>query len=165
MAAMPATATTGGWATLFGAAFRDSRNPMALLDEQRRHVAVNAAYVRLLGLPQDELLGRPMSDVVVGGPRFTPQEWARALARAERVAGEAELRRADGTTVAVQWGATIETVTGRRFVLVVALSTSRWGERFRRDVDDQSPVKTLSPRELEIVRLVARGATGPEIAD
>ena len=73
----------------------------------------------------------------------------------------------DGLGVSVQWGATVEVATGRRLVLFVALSTSRWGERFRRrDVDDDvSSSDALSPREKEIVHLVALGLTGPEIAD
>jgi len=67
--------------------------------------------------------------------------------------------------VGVQYGATPEEVTGRRLVLVVALSTSRWGRHFRRDVDVILQSGRLSAREREIVRMVALGKTGPEIAD
>ena len=52
---------------------------------------------------------------------------------AGRFTGTATLLHADGSRVSVQWGATPETATGRRLVLFVALSTSRWGARFRRD--------------------------------
>jgi hypothetical protein len=45
-------------------------------------------------------------------------------------------------------------------VLFVALNTSRWGARFRRTADGHSASRPLSPREREIVRLVALGATG-----
>jgi DNA-binding CsgD family transcriptional regulator len=46
------------------------------------------------------------------------------------------------------------------------MSTSRWGERFRREIDeDGASSESLSPREKEIVHLVALGLTGPEIAD
>ena len=65
----------------------------------------------------------------------------------------------------VQWGATTEVVTGRRLVLVVALHTSRWGSRFRRAPDDGACPRALTAREREVVRLVALGQTGPEIAD
>ena len=67
--------------------------------------------------------------------------------------------------MAVQWGATVENVTGRHLVLFVALSTSRWGSRFRREPASESTGVDLSAREREIVRLVALGASGPEIAD
>ena len=46
--------------------------------------------------------------------------------------GETDLVCANGARVSVQWGANVEVVTGRRLVLFVVLSTSRWGRRFRR---------------------------------
>jgi len=67
--------------------------------------------------------------------------------------------------VAVQFGGTPEVITGRRFVLFVALTTSRWGRHFRRDVEHESDGAPLSRREREIVHLVALGRSGPEIAD
>jgi DNA-binding CsgD family transcriptional regulator len=56
-------------------------------------------------------------------------------------------------------------VTGRRLVLFVTLTTSRWGRHFRRLDASEPQARTLSPREREVVRLVAQGSTGPEIAD
>ena len=71
-----------------------------------------------------------------------------------------------GAALLVQWGATTEIVTGRRLVLFVALNTSRWGASLpARPPDDDSATRPLSAREREIVRLVALGAAGPEIAD
>jgi DNA-binding CsgD family transcriptional regulator len=72
----------------------------------------------------------------------------------------------DGREVGVQWAATIEVITGRRLVLFVALSTSRWGNRFRRpaDVAPTRPEAELSRREREIIHLVAEGGTAAEIA-
>jgi PAS domain S-box-containing protein len=153
----------GEWAGLFSAAFKQSRNPMALLDGDRRHVDVNGAHLKLLGYKRDQLIGRPAWDIVIGGPAFSEAEFRAAL-RAGEFSGEADLRSADGGRVAVQWAATTEIVTGSRMVLVVALSTSRWGPRFRRTLTPaQSAI--LSAREREVVRLVALGNTGPEIAD
>lgn len=79
--------------------------------------------------------------------------------------GEAELLRADGNRVAVQWGANVEVVTGHRLILVVTLSISRWGRRFRRAVSTEQEIAALSEREFSVVRLVALGDTGPEIAE
>jgi DNA-binding CsgD family transcriptional regulator len=155
-----------GWPALFASAFRQSRNAMVLLDDQRRVVDANAAFVRLVGSGRSALLHRPMAELLVGGPLYTADEWWNAL-RLGRFAGEAVLRHAGGNDVAVQWGATTEVVTGRRLVLVVALSTSRWGARFRRPREpepDPGGTVTLSAREREVVRLVALGETGPEIA-
>jgi PAS domain S-box-containing protein len=152
-----------GWAALFWTAFKGSRNAMVLLDEQRRHVDVNGAYVKLSGYPRDELIGRHVWDVVEGGPRLSQPQWLATIARGE-FTGEAGLVCADGTTVTVQYAGHTEVVTGQRRVLFVVLSTSRWGRHSRRDAGDSGPER-LSARELEIVRLVAAGETGPEIAD
>jgi PAS domain S-box-containing protein len=150
---------------LFTAAFTQSRNAMALLDERRCHVDVNGAYLALLGHPRRELIGRPVYEFVVGGPTITPAEWRAAL-ESGRFTGETQLRSADGKSVSVQWAATTETVTGRRLALFVALNTSRWGGAFRRSPQPERPTRLpLTGRELEVVRLVALGSSGPEIAD
>jgi PAS domain S-box-containing protein len=156
-------ASQDGWSGLFSTAFAQSRNAMVLLDDQRRHVDANGAYVRLLGHPREELIGRPVYEFVVDGPVASPDEWEAMIATG-RFTGEADLISANGSIVAVQWGASAEMVTGRRLVLFVALSTSRWGPQFRRTIQVEPEDGTLSNRELEIVRLVALGSTGPEIA-
>jgi DNA-binding NarL/FixJ family response regulator len=45
------------------------------------------------------------------------------------------------------------------------MSVSRWGERFRRTASPEEPPRALTPRQREIVHLVALGASGPEIGD
>ena len=105
-----------------------------------------------------------MWEFVAGEPAMTPQEWAAGLAR-HRFSGEAEMVRADGDIVRVQWGATTEEATGRRLVLVVALSVSGRGRGLRQVTGSRAAAGALSEREREIVRLVALGSTGPEIAD
>ena len=149
---------------LFRAAFAQSKNAMALVDLRRRVIDANGPYVRLLGYQRDAIVGRPIAEFIAGGPVLSPAEWKAALA-AGRSNGEAELICADGGHVAVQWAATTEVVTGQQLTLVVVLSTSRWGARFRRTIPPRTESGTLSPREREIVRLVALGDTGPEIAE
>jgi DNA-binding CsgD family transcriptional regulator len=119
--------------------------------------------VALLGYARSALVGRPVWEIVAGGPLNTREEWA-ALLEQERFAGQAGLLCADGGIVSVQWGASAEEATGRRLVLFVALSTSRWGRHFRVDSQPAEP-GSLSDRQREIVQLVALGLSGPEIAD
>ncbi len=93
-----------------------------------------------------ELIGRPMYELVIGGPQLSQREWnGRCRAALQR---RGRLRRADGGEVGVQWAATIENVTGRRMVLVVALNTSRWGRSYRRArpelLEKASPLTTAS---------------------
>ena len=138
---------------------------MALVDEHRRHVEVNPAFLRLLGHAREDVIGRPVAEFVVGGPLMSPAQWAAALA-AGHFHGEAQMIRADGSTVDVQWAGHTEVVTGQRLVLFAALSTSRWGSNFRRtaeaDPEPRGPVRARA--RVQIVRLIARGESGPEIA-
>jgi PAS domain S-box-containing protein len=154
----------GEWAGLFSAAFVQSRNPMVLLDSHRVQLDVNGAYLNLLGYRREQLIGQPIYKFVPGGPSLTDREW-KALIDTHQFTGDQKLLAADGTMVAVQFAATTEVVTGHRRVLFVALSTSRWGPRFRRQIEPAQEPQKLSSREYEIVRLVALGRTGPEIAE
>jgi PAS domain S-box-containing protein len=151
-----------GWSGLFSAAFRQSKNAMVLADDRRTIVDVNGSLVALIGRSRQDLLGHRIFEFVDGGPVFSDTEWDTALEEG-RFTGQAVLMCADGGTVAVQWGASTEVATGRRLVLFVALSTSRWGSRFR--AVPKPGNGELSPRQREIVRLVAHGFTGKEIAD
>ena len=153
-----------GWSTLFRTAFTQSRNAMVLVDDQRMLVDVNGAFMHLLGYRRNEVIGRPLWEFVDGGPRFTPREWAAVLAQGT-FSGDGAVIHSDGHPIGIQWAATTETVTGRRLVLFVALSTSRWGPRFRRSDDPEPPAAVLTAREREIVHHVALGATAREIAD
>jgi PAS domain S-box-containing protein len=137
---------------------------MVLADDARRIVDVNGALLQLLGHPRASVVNRHMWEFVAGEPAMTPRQWAAALAQ-RRFSGEAEMVRADGTTLGVQWGATTEEVTGRRLVLVVALNVSGRGRGLRLAAEFEATGGALSDREREIVRLVAMGRTGPEIAD
>jgi PAS domain S-box-containing protein len=152
-----------GWSALFSAAFKQSKNAMVLLDDQRRHLDVNGAYLRLLGYGRKDVIGEHFYTFVAGGPLVTEEEYQAAL-RAGDFTGEADLVHADGRPVAVQWAGHPEVVTGNRLLLMVALSTSRWGRHFRRSGSSE-PAGELSEREREVVRLVAEGHSGPEIAD
>ena len=153
-----------GWSGFFETAFRQSRNAMVLVDDRRIQVDVNGAYLNLLGYPRGRLIGEPLYRFVAESSRYSGEEWAAALAVGE-FTGEADMICADGGRASVQWGATVEVVTGRRLVLFVALSTSRWGGQFRRSTLSARDEGQLSRREQEIVRLIALGSTGPEIAD
>jgi PAS domain S-box-containing protein len=152
-----------GWAALFVSAFRQSRNPMVLVDDERRIVEANVAFLRMLGRRRDALVGKHLYTLVAGGPIATPAEWRARLVQGH-FTGSATMLHEDGSEIAVQWAGHTEVATGRRLVLFVALNTSRWGSHFRRHRDHKPARGKLSARELEVVRLVARGETGPEIA-
>jgi PAS domain S-box-containing protein len=153
-----------GLPKLFWAAFKRSRNPMMLIDEERCCVDVNGAWIGLQGFARAELVGKPVTDYVVPGPLFEREAWDQVVRRGE-FTGEATLVTSDGGKVQVQYAAHAEAVTGEQLVLGVALSSHRWGRHFRRDAPPGERNGDLTPREHEIVRLIAEGASGPEIAD
>ena len=155
--------TEQGWSGLFHDAFRRSGNPMVLTDARRILVDVNNSFARLLGRRRDSMIGHPIYEFVAD-ERATPEEWKEVLSQ-EEVTGEANLMCADSNTVRVQFAAYPEIVTGRQLVLFVALSVSRWGRHFRRPADAQGSPGELSERELDVVRLIAMGSSGPEIAE
>ena len=157
-------AGTDGWSGLFSAAFERSRNAMLLTDDQREIVAANPSFLALVGRRREDVVGRRVWEFVADGPLGTPEDWSNALA-AGRFTGEATLVGADGTAATVQWAASTESVTGSRLVLFVVVGASRWGGHFRRGAPAAASAKPLTPREREIVHLVALGAAGPEIAD
>jgi PAS domain S-box-containing protein len=152
-----------GWSGLFSTAFRQSSNGMVLVDAQRRQVDANGAYLKLLGYTRQAVIGTPVYAFVADGPLNSPREWDAALASGS-FTGETDMVCANGARVSVQWGASVEVVTGRRLVLFVVLSSSRWGRRFRRALPSDPEPRALTRREREIVRLVAHGRSGPEIA-
>lgn len=152
-----------GWPALFRSAFRRSRNAMVLLDDQRCHVDVNGAYVRLLGYSRPALVGRPAHDIVAGGPLVSSSEW-RAVLRQKQFTGIAPLIRSDGRQVTVEFAGHPELVTGKQLILFVALRVAR-GNRRLRDEDQRSKPGSLTKREHEVVSLLALGYGGPEIAE
>jgi PAS domain S-box-containing protein len=153
-----------GWQSLFWDAFRQSRNAMVLLDDQRRLVEVNGAFVQLLGHPRQSLLGRPVYDLRAADQPLSDQEWQTALHQRQFTA-VAELDCADGSHVRVEFAGHPEIVTGKRLVLVVILRADRSGG-FRRVGGAASKGRlALSRRELDVLGLIALGLSGPEIGE
>ncbi len=136
---------------------------MVLLDDVRRQVEVNGAYLGLLGYPRSELIGRPVYEFVEDGPLLTKNQW-KAMLRKKQFSGVVNLVRQDGSTVKVEFGGHPEVVTGQQLVLAVALKTVRGLRRIPPQQPSTEADNPLSKREQEIVELVAMGLTSSEIA-
>jgi PAS domain S-box-containing protein len=159
---MPNRAPDTDWRGMFWTVFERSRNAIVLLDDRRRHVKVNGAYLELVGYKQSELIGQSIEKLAGDTPPIPLREWRRMVARGDFL-GEAELRRKDGMGVRVQYAAHPELVTGRRLVLYVALDTRPAGRAARPAGASEGPNEPLSERERDVVHHVALGRTSREI--
>jgi len=137
---------------------------MVLADERRTIVDVNRAFSNMVQRRRADLVGKPLHTVVQAGTEVSEARWKEMLEQEESV-GDAVIDLPDGSTLRAHWAAHPETVTDRRLVLIVTVSTYRAGRHFRREIDDDHESGELSEREREIVRLVAMGLSGPEIAE
>ena len=137
---------------------------MVLLDDDRRHVEVNGAYVQLLGYRPSQLIGHPVREFRADGGTVSAERWHAAL-RHKQFTGVIELRRADGNVICVEFAGHPEVVTGQQLVLFVALRVARPGKVLQADSAATGPRPELSAREIDVVKLLALGYSGPEVAD
>ena len=155
------------------AAFERVRNPMLIVDDQRRYVVANAPACGLLGMSPEEVPWHRIDD-------FTPAQDRKRLAEqwdAFLVNGGMEglfhLRVPDGSLVPVEFSATANVMPGRHLSVVMPRGDGFVDEvhdEARREVGwtrlvarqgEQAPLTT---REHEVIALVAAGLQGGEIA-
>jgi PAS domain S-box-containing protein len=143
--------------------FERSLNPTLLIDDDRRYVDVNDAACSFLGLTRDQVVGRRIDEFLVPDVRKTLAEtWPRFL-HMGRHAGFFELVRPDGSVRKTMYSS-IANVTPGRHLTVYLLDGDRkapgngGGGRARTSPE-------LSPRQREVIELVAEGLTSTEIAE
>ena len=156
----------------FWRVFEQTRNPMSLLDEDRRYVAVNDAMVALYGYPRDRLIGMLADTMLAESERIgIDARWSTLLQGGE-LFGERTVLHADGSVMRVQYAGHATRATGQWLALVVALSARPVlsGD----ELVASGPIahggliapaeSELTRREQEVVERLALGMTGPEIA-
>jgi PAS domain S-box-containing protein len=150
------------WERLFWLVFERSSNPISLVDDQRRFVEVNDAWLALLGRSREELVGASVNDNIRPSERpRAAQEWE-AVQRLGEHTGTRALVRADGSEVEIDFAARLAVVGGRRLAIYVALT--------KRDPRPSSAgtrpsQRALSKREREVVTLIALGQETNQIAE
>jgi PAS domain S-box-containing protein len=163
---------TGGFegsdaALPFWTIFDRSRIPMAILDRDRRYVRVNDALVDFWEYPREELIGRSADTMVVAEREMIDARWEQ-LVQTNQLYGERVVEHAGGSRLCTTYAAHVIEEDGRWQVLVVTLSARLpdGAELIASgQVDPLVPsTATLTPREREVVRLVALGATTRNIS-
>lgn len=164
--------------------FECSHIPMALVDHERRYVAVNEAACKLYGYSREDIIGRRAgSGMPNEDPASGDSSWAE-LERTGELYGERLVRGAAGPPLRVSFAAHATKFEGRWLALYVVLSAHAepGGEELVAPIDpaaeeDRSAEPTgggpggatpaamrLTPREREIVQQVALGRSTPQIA-
>ena len=135
---------------------------IVMIDDSRRFVRVNDAATRLYRMSAEDLMGCRVDD-------FSPPEhaamlhdlWEKFLHEGEQE-GHYEIVRGDGTRTMVEYRARAHFADGEHLIAVreavgrAGLEDGYWARRAN---------MPLTPREREVLQLVAAGNSAPEIAD
>ena len=143
-----------GWERLFWLVFERSANPMALIDEDRRLVADNAAAAALWDGEASELIGRSIDETIVASEREQAAAQWRAFLLSGDYAGERDLVRRDGSLVHIHFAARLADIGGRRLALYVAV---RSPDEVKGRTVRGGASAPLTEREREVVTLIALG--------
>jgi PAS domain S-box-containing protein len=145
-----------------GTICRTALDALVVVDDRRRVLGANGAAAKLYRMPAEQLLGCRLDD-------FSPDEYFEILTdlwfkfeREGHQEGHYEIRRADGSRAMVQYRATRGFNNGEHLIAIreiavrPGLRNGLWAQRAR---------MSLSPRELEVLQLVAEGRSAPEIGE
>jgi PAS domain S-box-containing protein len=161
----------------FWSVFEQSQIPMALVDRDRRYVAINDAGVALFQYSREEVIGLIAGRTAVDAdPRISDAQWEQ-LFRSHELYSERVLAAANGSLMRVSYAAHTTTVDGRWLALFVTLSAQvepggaelitagrNGGPPAVTDVSGKGGGDVLTRREREVVRHVALGLSTRRIA-
>jgi PAS domain S-box-containing protein len=142
---------------------------MALIDEDMLYVDVNPVHAEVFGRTRDEIVGTRLDSYLPESELPTVEAEHNEFLSAGEYSGERRYIRGDGSVVRVQYAAASETITGRRLALFVSNVVEADDDEDERGAGASHAVmingEGLSPREREVVRLVAMGMTSRQIAE
>lgn len=153
-----------GRARQFWRVFDTSLVPMVMVDNERRYLAANAAGRLLFRLSLDELLARRIDDLTPAHGLPTLLDRWRALMRDGQATGTYDVGFPDGSELKIVYRALANLLPGQHLIV---FAPAEWpGDELATDAAEGSPPRgALSPREREVLTLVATGADAQRVAD
>ena len=139
------------------ALFDAAPDTILVADDDRRYVYANRAAEELLGIRVEEILRLRVEDIADAEPQVVRDLWASFLEQGS-LRGEFVVRRPDGTRRATDFHARANFRPGLHSSILRELAHAEAGRLDRR-------AQLLTPREREILSLVADGHTSQGIAD
>lgn len=138
---------------------------VVVVDDDRRCVEANAAACEILGLPRGEVVGRVFDALVDASMADRLEHFWRAFADQGGHAGPFSA----GDDLDLELEVTRNVVAGRHLLMLSPSGKARRSRRFAPPPETPAPARQLggrtpSARECEILRLLASGATDPQIA-
>jgi DNA-binding CsgD family transcriptional regulator len=137
----------------FWEVFHRSRSPMLILDEDAVYTDANQALCRAVVRTRDQVVGQRLGFLSAPSRRADAHALWRQLLVERRLVVGWEVPQPDGTTLGIEIVATADLPEPGRH-LTVCLPPSR-----------PHLANGLSPRELEVTQLLARGLSGEQIAE
>jgi len=138
---------------------------MLVFDHERRYVEVNATAAEILGAPREEILGRRIDEFTAGEGGFDLDRlWARFMEDG-RVNGSYPVKRFDGQVRPVVYAATADVVPGRHMAIFANGKNGSQTAPAPAGDEAHRPASQLTPREREILQMIADGLTDREIAN
>lgn len=140
--------------------------PMIVMDQNRRYVEINDVACEVMGAPRSEVLGRRIDDfTAVEGGFNLDRLWARFMEDG-RINGSYPMKRFDGQVRPVIYAATANLIPGRHMAI---FTNGKQGSQAvppsgAAPAESRRPASQLTPREREILQMIADGLTDREIA-
>lgn len=147
--------------------FERSSTPMVLVDDERRYRDCNAAACEALAATREELLTMRLDDRMP--PERLPgldERWGRFL-KLRTYSGQSSFLTRDGRVVEAHQSSTPNVLPGLHFLVFTPAGEQAILDEVVEKADAKSDAETrsLTPREREVLTLLARGLTGTEIAE
>jgi DNA-binding NarL/FixJ family response regulator len=163
--AAQAVATTRGRLLQLRRTFEQSLIPMVRVDNDRHLLDVNAAAKFVSRMSLQELRQLQLDDLTAGQDLSALKEAWDELFRRGTLSDRYRVTFTDGSTLAVFYAAIANALPGRHLIVFVPAD---WpGNELEALQPAMQPALRgpLSPRQVEVLRLVAIGASAAEIAD